>query len=339
MGVYSLIEKASYALRGQLGLIEKASYAVDRWGDSPPLPKTHFGGALGALMIVGIAIYAVFISVMYQARPATEVSSVLWSAADGPFPMELTCFAEHCWYSVDYSADLHGQSAKCVRALLAPKSGCVTLRAGDVARINSCYTQLPMSGVRLYFAGDTKWNSTTEGSMGLAGTEAGNQFGFTIGSDMEGGAGMPIRPMPSPLRSGVSLLNYVHTVNKTIGAGAPGSERHEWFTQFLSPSSPTSNFGDDQCKAALAAYSSHRTALSMAPFFNVITVTPPQGFMAHVVGAVGGVMSLCDAVLVAFVILYVKLSSLKSQSGDDAVPICCGIAEKPVPPPVLVGCV
>jgi len=321
---------------------ERYLLTPDRWGDPDPRPKTLFGCFLGLLMLAALSIYAVVVYKQYSDILPEEFSQILWSAADGPYPMKISCFAERCWVSVDFDVEaVGGQSKKCAMALPSAQSGkCLDLARGQSMTIQHCYTQMPTDGIRMHFAGSSMW-STLEGqpTAGLVDGELGNLFGFTIDSDMLGPeADTPVMPMQTPVRAGITQLNYVKTLNGTIDPGEPGSVRHEWFAQLLSPEASDSDFLGDPCDTVVSSWgsSTRRISLRMSPSFTVVNVIPPPDFLSHLFGEVGGAMGSMDGIILIVVLVYLQVvnrSSKEDAPADTYGPSGQEVPSSPATPP------
>lgn len=271
---------------------------IDQWGEAEPLPKSVHGGMLTMVFLGLMLAYTVYLYIVYRDRPNVAQTSFHWSQYEGPYPMHLTCRAEHCFVSMTFGATPAGGAA-CVQAIPPEQlNQCIRLQPGDHIVVQMCYTGFPGQGLLLRFGGAPAWNNADK--LGLEDVAMQQMHGFSITSSVPGDSKRNVIYAETPLSSGSTLLSYVQTTNETLEEGEEGNKRHEWFALQTTDVVPPSRVLHDACGADNA---SQVVALRMAPDFIKHKVSPPEEFVWAWFGEIGGASEICGVGL--FAVLFV----------------------------------
>lgn len=280
---------------------------VDRWGDPDPRPKTWTSGIVTIAVYIFLVVYGVFIALHYHSIPSEQTNDILWSAFMGPYPLTLTCAAETCWVSMS----LRGAYESCVQEVPASQlDTCTSLQRGETVMLSTCYALLPSEGIRLYHTGaDAEGWDALAPETGLGGASDAPYFGMFSVSDML--MSDMVMPTKAPLRAGVTLMTYVHTMNNSAPEGGDASERHEWFSQILD-NDPPPEPDSSPCAADIdaAVGDVHVAVLRMAPDFTVIEVESPPSFLLAMFGEIGGALGSCDEIFQVLMLIWLKVAFL-----------------------------
>lgn len=293
------------------GRAKRTVAVIDQWGESPPIPKSFPGGLLTVLFLIVMLAYSIYLYILYHDRPNVMQTSLHWSQGSGPFPMHLTCHAEHCFVSMRYDAAATGARA-CIDAIPREQLGqCTRLQPGDHIELHTCYSQFPGQGVLLRFGGAPYWQDLAT-KLGLQNTAMLQSHGFSIRSTVPGYDGAAIAFAETPLSSGSTMLKYVYTLNETVDKGEEGNERHEWFADQATSEIHSGWISGDPCGGVDSSL--HISALRLAPDYVDLKVSPPEEFVMIWFGQIGGASEFCSVALFGVLIAIHKLRCCKEET-------------------------
>eukprot|EP00873_Tetraselmis_striata_P001708 jgi/Tetstr1/421972/TSEL_001218.t1 len=241
-------------------------------------PPSKVGGLVSLVVILATAAYCVYLVYLFITRPLVVTNNIEWFQDAGPFPMAVTCVTTSgCFVSNDVNASwTHAE-------LGAEQAECRLLAYRETFVFNMTYTQWPRDGfVAMYLPNNTS-------------AETPPGYGYLTRSETQCSSGpmcmQGVMPMYVPSGPGLSLANYVRTVNTTRTDAS--KLRNEWFVTEVDGRASQVDPNMPCAARALAAQGDGlvQSRIEPQPYFNVITVSRDSSWFS-LWGTFGGAYEL-----------------------------------------------